>query len=560
MTGAAEVSSEPGLGTGSSELGSETPYPLLLPKGVVLKLKPVANCFSRKAWRQKRPSVLKPLLIRPSPSLQPGSTPGKTPARSTPPEAPPSKMVVRIPHVIQPAAVVQTVPGVPPPGAPGGDSFESPTALPSTTLEARTGFPLSEPQTALPSAPVPKVMLPSLAPSKFRKPCARPRASKRKGAKASLCLEPASLIHPVPVIFTVPAATVKVVSLGSGCNVIQPVSAAVAQSPQAIPITTLLVNPTSFPCPLSQPLVASSLPPLIVSGNSVSLPVPPAPEDKAPVSVDISCPLAEGKNAFQGLEPKLEPQELSPLCTPVFPKEEHSPGPPAADRVCQEELSENSACGWTLVKAEDGGQGLEPPLGSRESLSTPPRDLEDVVKMEPKDPGEDACEDSRAGCSVGLDTGFPGEEPRRPPVLQQEEEEGSQPARTSSASREPRDEGHLGAVSKGSPRTASSCADPDAARSSPPGKSEGFASADRQAAGTPAGPEAGAEKDGPEEEEEEDFDDLTQDEEDEMSSASEESVLSVPELQVRARECSHVFCGLSHLPDLRIGHLLACCL
>ncbi|GAB5583876.1 GON-4-like protein isoform X6 [Prionailurus iriomotensis] len=531
VTGAAEVSSEPGLGTGSSELGSETPYPLLLPKGVVLKLKPVANCFSRKAWRQKRPSVLKPLLIRPSPSLQPGSTPGKTPARSTPPEAPPSKMVVRIPHVIQPAAVVQTVPGVPPPGAPGGDSFESPTALPSTTPEARTGFPLSEPQTALPSAPVPKVMLPSLAPSKFRKPCARPRASKRKGAKASLCLEPASLIHPVPVIFTVPAATVKVVSLGSGCNVIQPVSAAVAQSPQAIPITTLLVNPTSFPCPLSQPLVASSLPPLIVSGNSVSLPVPPAPEDKAPVSVDISCPLAEGKNAFQGLEPKLEPQELSPLCAPVFPKEEHSPGPPAADRVCQEELSENSACGWTLVKAEHGGQGLEPPLGSRESLSTPPRDLEDVVKMEPKDPGEDACEDSRAGCSVGLDAGFPGEEPRRPPVLQQEEEEGSQPARTSSASREPRDEGHSGAVSKGSPRTASSCADPDAARSSPPGKSEGFASADCQAAGTPAGPEAGAEKDGPEEEEEEDFDDLTQDEEDEMSSASEESVLSVPELQ-----------------------------
>ncbi|XP_078297488.1 GON-4-like protein isoform X1 [Panthera onca] len=531
VTGAAEVSSEPGLGTGSSELGSETPYPLLLPKGVVLKLKPVANCFSRKAWRQKRPSVLKPLLIRPSPSLQPGSTPGKTPARSTPPEAPPSKMVVRIPHVIQPAAVVQTVPGVPPPGAPGGDSFESPTALPSTTPEARTGFPLSEPQTALPSAPVPKVMLPSLAPSKFRKPCARPRASKRKGAKASLCLEPASLIHPVPVIFTVPAATVKVVSLGSGCNVIQPVSAAVAQSPQAIPITTLLVNPTSFPCPLSQPLVASSLPPLIVSGNSVSLPVPPAPEDKAPVSVDISCPLAEGKNAFQGLEPKLEPQELSPLCAPVFPKEEHSPGPPAADRVCQEELSENSACGWTLVKAEDGGQGLEPPLGSRESLSTPPGDLEDVVKMEPKDAGEDACEDSRAGCSVGLDAGFPGEEPRRPPVLQQEEEEGSQPARTSSASREPRDEGHSGAVSKGSPRTASSCADPDAARSSPPGKSEGFASADRQAAGTPAGPEAGAEKDGPEEEEEEDFDDLTQDEEDEMSSASEESVLSVPELQ-----------------------------
>ncbi|XP_039107256.1 GON-4-like protein isoform X2 [Hyaena hyaena] len=532
VTGAAEVSSEPGLGTGSSELGSETPYPLLLPKGVVLKLKPVANCFSRKAWRQKRPPVLKPLLIRPSPSLPPGLAPGKTPAPSAQAEAPPSKMVVRIPHVIQPAAVVQTVPGVPPLGGPGGDGFESPAALPPTTPEARTGFPLSEPQTVLPSAPVPKVLLPSLAPSKFRKPCARPRASKRKGAKASLCLEPASLIHPVPVIFTVPATTVKVVSLGSGCSVIQPVSAAVAQSPQAIPITTLLVNPTSFPCPLNQPLVASSLPPLIVSGNSVSLPVPAAPEDKTQVSVDIGCPSAEAKDAFQGLEPKLEPQEPSPLCAPVFPKEEHSPGPPAADRVCQEELSENSTRGRTLGKAEDGGPGVESPLpGSRESVSVPAGDTEEAVKVEPNEPGEGAGEDSGGGRPEGLDAGFPGEgpgEPRRPPAPQQQAEDGSPPAGAAAASR---DEGRLGAVSRGSPKVAPSCADADAVRSSPPGTFEAVAGTDSQAAGTPAGPEAGVEKDGPEEEEEEDFDDLTQDEEDGMSSASEESVLSVPELQ-----------------------------
>ncbi|XP_044235137.2 GON-4-like protein isoform X5 [Ursus arctos] len=536
VTGATEVSSEPGLGKGSSELGSETPYPLLLPKGVVLKLKPVASCFSRKAWRQKRPSVLKPLLIRPSPSLQPSSTSGKTPARSTQSEAPPSKMVVRIPHVIQPATVLQTVPGVPPLGVTGGESFESPTALPPTPPEARTSFPLSEPQTLLSSAPVPKVMLPSLAPSKFRKPSAKPRASKRKGAKASLCLEPASLLHPVPVIFTVPATTVKVVSLGSGCNVIQPVSAAVAQAPQTIPITTLLVNPTSFPCPLNQPLVASSIPPLIVSSNSVSLPVPSTPEDKAQVNVDVGCPLAEGKNAFQGLEPKLEPQELSPLCAPVFPKEEHSPGPPAADRVCQEERPENSACGWTLVKAEDGRQALEP---------LPAGDLQEMVKMEPQDPGEDdssglpgqdTCEDIREERSVGVDAGFPGEEPsgpgelRRQPAFQQEDER-SEPARTLSASREPGDEGDSGDVSRGSPKIASSYAGPEVVRSSPPGKCEDLASSDGQALGTPAGPEAGGEKDGPEEEEEEDFDDLTQDEEDEMSSASEESVLSVPELQ-----------------------------
>lgn len=64
--------------------------------------------------------------------------------------------------------------------------------------------------------------------------------------------------------------------------------------------------------------------------------------------------------------------------------------------------------------------------------------------------------------------------------------------------------------------------------------------------GIPAGPDTGGEKDGPEEEEEDDFDDLTQDEEDELSSASEESVLFVPELQVRARVVASI-CGLNRM-------------
>ena len=65
------------------------------------------------------------------------------------------------------------------------------------------------------------------------------------------------------------------------------------------------------------------------------------------------------------------------------------------------------------------------------------------------------------------------------------------------------------------------------------------------------------EKDGPEEEE--DFDDLTQDEEDEMSSASKESVLSVPELQVKLGQYSSIFCGFSNRFNLLIGHQLAFC-
>ncbi|XP_048670674.1 GON-4-like protein isoform X4 [Marmota marmota marmota] len=547
VTGTTEIKAEQDLEKARSELGSETQYPLLLPKGVVLKLKPVADRLSRKAWRQKRSSVLKPLLIRPSPSLQPSFNPGKTPARSTQCEAPPSKMVVRFPHLIQPATVLQPVSGVPTLGVTGDDSFESPVAMSTVPPKARTGFPLSEPQTLLSSAPVPKVMLPALAPSKFRKPCVRRKPSRRKGTKASPCLKTAHLIHPAPVIFTVPATTVKVVSLTSGCNVIQPVNAAVAPSPQTIPITTLLVNPTSFSCPLNQPLVASSISPLIVSGNSVNLPVPSTPEDKAQRNVDIACPLTERKNVFQTLEPKLEPQELAPLCTPIFPKEEHSPGPMPADGESQEALLENSAYRWTLVKTEEGRQALEPvPQGFQESLKSPCEDLKTIIKMEPEDPGEeissrsteqDICNEIKEEQLLELDTGSLREELSdarevKKQAGQQEEEERRQSAQPPATWQAPTAQGNTGGdMNKGSPKNVPSSMDPDMVLSSPPGKPEDSSSVDGHSVGTPAGPETGGEKDGPEEEEEEDFDDLTQDEEDEMSSASEESVLSVPELQ-----------------------------
>uniref|UniRef100_A0A8D2FY29 Uncharacterized protein n=1 Tax=Theropithecus gelada TaxID=9565 RepID=A0A8D2FY29_THEGE len=550
VTGTTEINSDRSLEKDNLELESETRYPLLLPKGVVLKLKPVANRFPRKAWRQKRSTVLKPLLIQPSPSLQPSFNPGKTPARSTHSEAPPSKMVLRIPHLIQPATVLQTVPGVPPLGVSGGESFESPAALPAMPPEGRTSFPLSESQTLLSSAPVPKVMLPFLAPSKFRKPYVRRRPSKKSGVKASRCMKPAPVIHhPASVIFTVPATTVKIVSLGSGCNMIQPVNAAV-------------------------PLVASSVSPLIVSGNSVNLPIPSTPEDKAHVNVDIACAVVNEENAFQGLEPKLEPQELSPLSATVFSKVEHSPGPPSADAECQEGLSENSAYCWTVVKTEEGRQALEPlPQGIQESLNnSSPGDLEEVVKMEPEDateeisgsPERDICDDIKEEHAVELDTGVTSEElnsareVKKQTVLQKEEER-SQPAKTPSSSQEHPDEGTSGTdVNKGSSKNALSLMDPEVRLSSPPGKPGDSPNVDDQSVETPVGPETGGEKNGPEEEEEEDFDDLTQDEEDEMSSASEESVLSVPELQVRAGEYSQVFCGLSNMFNLLICHLLAC--
>lgn len=349
MTTATETSTDQPLQKASPVLGSETQYPLLLPKGVVLKLKPGSKRFSRKAWRQKRPLVQKPLLIQPSPSVQPMLNPGKMATWPTQSEVPPSNTVVQIPHLIQPAAVLQTLPGFPSVGVRGEDGFESPAALPAMPCgsEARTSFPLSESQSAPPSSSTPKLMLPSLAPSKFRKPYVRRKPTRRKGAKASPCVKPAPIIHPTPVIFTVPATTVKVVSIGGGCNMIQPVTAAVAPSPQTIPITTLLVNPTSFPCSLNQPLVASSISPLIVSSNPLTLPVTSIPEDKAQVNLDI----AEGKNASQNPESKLKPQELTPLCTAVFSKEE--PRSWHSDTGSQEAFSESSACSWTVVKTEN---------------------------------------------------------------------------------------------------------------------------------------------------------------------------------------------------------------
>ncbi|XP_043858332.1 GON-4-like protein isoform X2 [Dromiciops gliroides] len=564
----AEPSSEPGLDKDSMESRNENRYPLLLPKGVVLTLKPLAKRFSRKAWRQRRSSVLKPLLIRPSPALQPGSTTGRTPTRLSQSEAPPSKVVVRIPSLIQPATVLQSVPGGPPLGVTGGDGFELPMALPSVAPENGTCLPQTVSQTLLSPAPAgfqPKVMLPALVTSKPRKPGTKRGLPKRERTKPSPLLKATPILRPAPVILTVPATTVKVVSLSNGCNMIQPLGAAVAQSPQTIPITTLLVSPTSFPCPLNQPLVASSIPPLIVSSNPVNLPVPPTPEDNTQVKSDIPCPPTEGKSTFPTMEPKLEPQELSALSSTLSPKEEHSPVPPPPGKATsQGDPFEGNAHSWTVVKTTEGREVLEPlSQTSWETLTFLPGDLVEIVKVEPEDPGEEVklprnkspeqniWGEIKEEVSVELDTGPAGEgakstqEVKKEAVLQ-EEERGERTER-SSVPHETQGEGNTrGEVSKGSPKNISSPTNLTAL-SSPLGKPEDSSSVDGQLVGTPAGRETGGEKDGPEEEEEEDFDDLTQDEEDEeMSSASEESVLSVPELQASLPSIQE---GLHHLAN-----------
>nr|XP_020847238.1 YY1-associated protein 1 isoform X2 [Phascolarctos cinereus] len=479
VSGSAETSSDPGL-----ESGNDSRYPLLLPKSVVLTLKPLAKRFSsRRIWRQ-RSSVLKPLLIRPAPSLQPCSN-DNAQVRLAQSEAPPRKVELPDSPLSQPATASQTGPEASPSGGAGRSGPEIPLTLPAVAPKntARS-------QTFLSSAVFrPRVLLPSFVAR--CEPVVKP--PKKKWAKGSRPLKPAPVLPPPRVILTVPATTVEVVSLNSSFNVIQPLRP-VAQSPQTIPITTLLVSPTSFICPLSQPLIASSVPPLIISGNPVNLPVPPTPEENTQVKQNIPCPQAEGESAFPVIEPKLEPRESSPHCPSPYPKEEHSPGPPTPGS--QVDSFEGNAHSWTVVKTQDGRQVLEPlSRTSQKAIDFLPENLLNIVKVEPEDPEEEAnlnwnrfpepdiCDEIKKEVFMELDVGPPYEE--------------------ASSAQEVKKEADL------------------------PKEEE---------VRTQAGPETGGKKARPEEEENRDHDE-------EMASVSEEAVPFVPELQETVEKPTYLVSG-----------------
>uniref|UniRef100_A0A8C3TAQ8 GON-4-like protein n=1 Tax=Chelydra serpentina TaxID=8475 RepID=A0A8C3TAQ8_CHESE len=535
-------------------------YPLLMPKGIVLTLKPLANRFSRRAWRRQGSAALKPLLIRPSPCLQPSANTiniQKAAVKLPQSEAPPSKVVVQIPRLIQPATIMQTVPGMQhlniPSAVGSGDCFEFQSVLSTLQSDSRTSLPAAVPPALVSSTPVTvqTKMLPTLSASKIRKPCVRRGYQKKKGTKSTPLLKAAPLLHPAPVIFTVPAAAVKVISIGNGCNVIQPINTTVGRGTQAIPVTTLLVNPSTFPCPLNQPLVSSSAPPLITSPNAVGLPASAAAEHKEQLSPVTSCLAVNDENSYPIAEPKVEPQELYSPCSAISPKKEHSTGPATPDNDSQETVKESECYSWIVVEKK----ALEPlPMDLLPHLE----DLGETVKTEPED-SSDALEETNPtqekknlnaeikeefilDLGQELDMEVTSEHLSEQKEIKKEctthQEKGQEKGRDVEASTQ--DEQQLEDIdtagvemSNESSKNASHSTDVDAEFSSPLGKPEDSSSVDGQSVGTPAGPEAVGEKDRQEEEEEEDFDDFTQDEEDEeeMSSASEESVLSVPELQ-----------------------------
>ncbi|KAL9823229.1 LOW QUALITY PROTEIN: GON-4-like protein [Geothlypis trichas] len=165
------------------------------------------------------------------------------------------------------------------------------------------------------------------------------------------------VIQPSPVILTVPATTVKVLNIGNGCNVIQPLGTAVGRGAQAIPVTTLLVNP-SLPCPLNQPLVTFH-PSLIVSPSPVGLSAPAGAEG------DEKLTLLPAPAAFPAVEPKVEPPELFVPCSTLSPKKERGTAPAHGDT--QDKGNKGDHHSWAV--GEGDGSTAEPcPGGAFASL------------------------------------------------------------------------------------------------------------------------------------------------------------------------------------------------
>ncbi|XP_030042994.1 GON-4-like protein isoform X2 [Microcaecilia unicolor] len=516
-------------GPETAKVGQSGKYPLIMPKGLVLTLKPVASRFSKRAWRQKRSSILNPLLMKPTPAVQSGlcsTNIHKNVAKPIAAEAPSNR-------AIQPATVMQTV--------------SSPQPLSISSAVGNLSVTGSQPATFQP-----KIMLPMLASTRVRKPCIRRGQKKKMATKAPPVLKTTPLTHPAPVIFTVPAGTVKLVSLGGGCSVIQSVNTGANRTTQGMPVTTVLVNTTTFSCPLTQPLVTS---PLFVSSNPLTVPImaPQAVVEAQSTNVKNVCPVTGGEVSQLLLESKISGSVLDSSVPVEQYKEEHSPGVLDGSR---DEVSKDDSD--VVVKTEKEeyqpctGQRLICPA-SEEQVATEElmkSDLsEEVLEkqgsaqkriQQQECPLRNEKEDLVLDIEKELDVVTPQEgmskqeaeiktenavvkDPVEVPASKERQKEGTNETE--------RSKGHSEST-KSMPVSTDAELELDADLGSPAGKPEDSSSADGHSVGTPTGPETGREKEGQDEEEEEDFDDLTQDEEDEeMSSASEESVLSVPELQ-----------------------------
>ncbi|XP_039219072.1 GON-4-like protein [Crotalus tigris] len=492
--------------------------PLRMPEGIQLILRPLSSHFCHRIWRWQRPAVAKPFLVQPSLCLPPAGAGGFL--KQPPPAAAPGKLATHVSPLSQPASLVQPLSAVP-----SGLGSGPPLELQGVLSAKQPYLAPALAQNMVSSLPVAfqsKMILPALPASRVRK-SPLPRGSQKQ--KTPL-LKAAPVLHPAPVIFTVPAGTVKVLGIANGCNVLQPLSAApraAVSAPQSIPITTLLVNPTPFSCPLRQPLAASPALPLVVASS----PGPASALGKdSEMAAQPGSHLASGGDAADPVKAKLKTDSEEGPGEAGGPwSSDHNSGvqtePPVQSyvEVGEGRVAEGLAPAAFSPLVELGELVKMDVEGSQE---TPPSE---AASVPPASEGSPVKEGLILDLGQGLEAEpAPGSQPRNQHEEEEEEETVNSAGLQAASSAE---EG-----SHASPANFSSSVAAASEPSSSVGKGEEVAGAgDRPEGAASAGQEGGGEKDGLEEEEEEDFDDYIPDEEDEMSSASEESVLSVPELQ-----------------------------
>ncbi|KAG8431113.1 hypothetical protein GDO86_019398, partial [Hymenochirus boettgeri] len=485
-----------------------SPYPLIIPPDLVLDLKPMPSRFPRKAWRQKRPSILKPLLIRPTSSSNTNSLP-KTMTKMPLSEPFPIGLYARLPNLIP----MQNVMGIQPVDIP----------------EQRSSQVMVAPVPITPA----KVIQPSILTQKARKPllCG---VSRRRTLAGTPAFKSAPLIHPAPVIFAVPSTSVKLVSLGSACGVIQPVNAGTG-----VPISTVLLNPASLSLtpnvvssPMMEPYRAEHK--TLVTKHHVQ-DAEPLEDEQDCVSIAVKVEVAE-RLRVDNEPPRIVASNCEiKKCGKFSPDQGESIGScnihvfqvPKSPDVQRLDIGSDSVKtepqeGLHVISHQGPDtKGEQVPVGEPTTLESVLPAFQDqlrpqglgqldltLVKEPMKEEDENVSNPSLAQMEDPVEIAGSEEAPGGEQRFAEEEAQYHDTA----------DPGE-------SPKNTSSSTDGDVDVNSPAGTHPDSSS--------PSGRlESGNDKDGPEEEEEEDFDDLTQDEdEEEMSSASEESVLSVPELQ-----------------------------
>ncbi|PIO32587.1 hypothetical protein AB205_0049560 [Aquarana catesbeiana] len=454
---------------------SHSGYPLLLPPAVAMTLKPLSRRFYRRLWRQKR-SVLKPLLIRPPAST---NCAPKLLAKPAPPQTVPIRIISQVPPLVQPHSRNRQYSASRGAACRKGPEICTPISNKRMLCAKPAGAAVAH--IAIPQT---RMIMPATANQRIRKSLLG-GIPKINTVPRMVGIKPAPLVHSGPVLLAVPNGALKLVSLGAPCRVLQPIST-------GVPVTTVLLNSTHMP--LSQSLIT-----------------PPYKQVQKTVS------LGSGVGGGQ-CSPTLETEES-------IKKEEDDLMVQMKDEDDPECAGEGSPDG---AQNKDGGESE----GAREpSEDKPPKESErssDVTDH--VNENDDKCTfDPQSSPSAG---GAPftagggqshfGEGQDSEVSLKEEKDLKQEDMEEPEDSNEPQKQ-ESGGGAADSPKNTSPSTDGDIEISSPSG-------APKESSSPPGGQDLTNDKDGAEEEEEEDFDDLTQDE-DEMSSASEESVLSVPELQ-----------------------------